>query len=99
MEVDIPIEILNAKALIREWDALNIEKKNELKKNELKKKYDSKAYNKKFYAKNKEKVSEKHICLICKGSYTYFNSSAHKKTQKHIKWMNVISEINVASNI
>ena len=94
MEVDIPIEILNAKALIKEWDALNIEKKNE-----PKKKYDSKAYNKKFYANNKAKVSEKHTCPICKGSYTYFNSSAHKKTQKHIKWMNVISEINVASNI
>ena len=82
MEVDIPDYIINARALIKDWNATN-----------PKKKYDSKGYNKKFYATNKEKVSEKHICEICKGSYTYFNSSAHKKTKKHLKWATTINEI------
>ena len=83
METDIPIEILNTKALIKNWKELKKLKK----KTEPKKKYDSKIYNRKFYIINKEKVSEKHICPLCKGRYTYFNKSTHDKTQKHLKWL------------
>lgn len=82
MEVDIPDYIINAKALIKDW-----------KSGLPKKKYDSKPYNKKFYETHKDKVSEKIECPICKGTYTYFNSSSHKKTKKHLKWATTITEI------
>ena len=88
MEVDIPDYIVNARALIKDWNATN-----------PKKKYDSKAYNRKFYISNKDKVSEKHICELCKGSYTYFNISAHKKTQKHLKCITTMNDSIIASEI
>ena len=37
----------------------------------------------KFIDNNKEKLNEKIICPICKGSYTYFNKSTHLKTKRH----------------
>ena len=83
MEVDIPDYIINAKALIKDWNATK-----------EKKRYDSKAYNKKFYENNRDKIIEKIECPICKGSYTYFNASSHKKTQKHLKWVSLGACIN-----
>jgi len=52
------------------------------------KKYDSKKYNKTFYEKNKSKITEKIICNICMGSYTYFNKSVHNKSIRHIRCLN-----------
>lgn len=47
-------------------------------------KYDQNLYNKNFMEKNKEKITSKQICPICKGKYTYYNKSTHFKSKKHI---------------
>jgi len=58
-----------------------------------KKKYDSKKYNNTFYIKNNDKIKQKEICKICGGNYTYYNKSAHNKTNKHIKVANIMGII------
>ena len=68
----------------------DIELKTEIK---PKKKYDSKKYNSTFYIKNNNKIKEKSICNLCGGNYTYYNKSAHNKTQKHIKVTNIMGII------
>ena len=45
---------------------------------------------KKFIEENKDKIKEKIECVICKGSYTYFNKSKHNKTKRHLKFINDI---------
>lgn len=55
---------------------------------ETKTKYNYKKYNKTFYEKNKDKISEKIICNVCMGSYTYFNKSIHNKSVRHIRCLN-----------
>ena len=42
-----------------------------------------KKFNNNFKIKNADKIKEKVICPICKGSYTYFNKSTHNKTKRH----------------
>ena len=36
-----------------------------------------------FYEKNSDRVHATHICELCGGQFTYFNSSRHKNTQMH----------------
>ena len=43
---------------------------------------------KKFIEDNKDKIKQKIECVICKGSYTYFNKSKHNKTKRHLKFIN-----------
>ena len=44
-----------------------------------------------YYANFKKKhaanINEKIICDLCKGSYSYFNKSGHKKTKKHLMFL------------
>jgi len=52
---------------------------------EINKVKNDKKYFKKFVNDNSEKISEKVKCLICGGSYDYFNKNNHLKTKKHKK--------------
>jgi len=49
-----------------------------------------KDYFKKFVDGNKDKVKEQVMCDVCGGSYTYFNKSHHKKSQRHLKSLQII---------
>jgi hypothetical protein len=42
----------------------------------------NKLYYNNFHNKNKEKIHYKNECLICGGSYSYFNKSTHLKSSK-----------------
>ena len=42
----------------------------------------NKLYYNNFHSKNKEKIKEKKDCVICGGSYSYFNKSTHLKSSK-----------------
>jgi Mg-chelatase subunit ChlI len=39
-----------------------------------------------YYQNNKEKMNEKFVCE-CGGKYTHNHTARHKKTQKHLKWV------------
>ena len=80
--MEIPAEVLNAKELLRNWNATK-----------PKKKYDAKIYNKKFYTTHQDRIKESKLCG-CGGNYTYYNSGAHKRTNKHIKWAGLNEGIN-----
>jgi hypothetical protein len=41
----------------------------------------------KFKEKNSERITEKHTCEVCLGTYTYYNKSAHIKSKRHIKFL------------
>jgi len=45
-------------------------------------------YNKNFAEKNKDKISQRKMCEVCYGNYTYYNKSRHNKTKRHITAMN-----------
>ncbi len=49
-------------------------------------------YYRNFMEKNKEMISEKHICEVCYGSYTYFHKSAHNKSKRHIRALEMIEK-------
>lgn len=62
--------------------------KQNLTKNEVKK-----IYNKSYYEKTKQNnnYSERATCIeciVCGGSFCYYNKSRHNKTKRHIKVMN-----------
>ena len=46
---------------------------------------EKKNYYKTFYNKHHDKILEKHECLFCHGSYTYFTKSQHMNSLKCIK--------------
>ena len=56
--------------------------------NQIKNEIENKIENKKkinfnnFRIKNKDKILKKNDCLICGGSYSYFNKSTHLNSQK-----------------
>lgn len=67
--------------------------KQDLTKDEVKK-----IYNKTYYelSKQKNKYSERAKCIdciMCGGSYCYYNKSRHNKTKRHIKAMNKLKDI------
>jgi hypothetical protein len=45
--------------------------------------------NKKYYEKNKDQINKQIICE-CGGKYTHCHKSIHLKTQKHIRFINLI---------
>lgn len=87
VDIDIKVDIDNKDDL----EILEMKIEKELKENEEKednkiidiKTLKKKLYTNKFLEKNKDKLKEKHICKICKGSYTYFNITKHKNTKRH----------------
>lgn len=44
-----------------------------------------KNYYKTFYTKHHDKILEKHQCIHCQGSYTYFTKSQHLNSLKCIR--------------
>ena len=55
-----------------------------MEKSENKKSKSSKEYMSNFYSKHPEKRSEKIMCELCGGEYTYNNKSKHMKTKRHL---------------
>jgi hypothetical protein len=52
-------------------------------------KTEKKNYYETFKEKHTDKISEKHICSVCGGTFTYFNASKHKKTQRHLNALQI----------
>lgn len=63
------------------------EEKNHSEKNDIKKKKTSTDSVKKYIEKNKDKLKEKKICDVCMGTYTHFNLYCHRKTKRHLMFM------------
>ena len=64
----------------REWRKRNAEYKKLM--NKI---YYDTGYFQEYYLINKNKLTEKHKCLVCEGSYNLLNKARHDKTQKHNK--------------
>ena len=55
-----------------------------------------KIYNKTYYESNRDKYEirkQKKNCLLCGGSYHYYNASRHRKTLKCTRALNKIKDI------
>lgn len=59
------------------------------------KKEKRKQYINTFMIKNKGRISEKIICEVCKGTYTYFNKNKHTKTKRHNLFMDELNKNNI----
>ena len=65
--------------------------KEELKQYRDTRKEEKKQYDKEYKESHREKVNEKHICSICKRTYTNTNKSKHIKSIKHLEKLNQAS--------
>jgi hypothetical protein len=57
-----------------------------------------KQYKKQYREDNKEKINKKHECE-CGGKYTTRNIAKHRKTQTHIRYVNLIEKFNIFNHL
>ena len=64
------------------------EKKTKKKAYQAERKEQKALYDKEYNISNREKLSEKHTCIICGGKYVTHHKLTHDKTQRHIRAKN-----------